>query len=174
MKMKIITILAFVAAVVLNGCANILPLPSATPAQTTFFEGEYRGAISPGSWGNYMEVKLQQPKEGTEHGWLVHGTGRSYIKDKPVEQPNYKIEFMLDGHVTPDDLQKAELYLYKYELYFDTSKQQFYKKGTINPPYSVEATSDLKKIHLIIKDSSGNIQVDAELPLRDKTLIGGA
>ena len=168
--MKKIIAFSFIGVIILSGCHLLLPLPPPKEAPTTFFEGEYRGNIAFGAWGDYMEVELQQPREGTEHGWLVHGTGRSYLK----ENPKFKIEFMIDGHVTPDDLQKAELNLYKYELYFDISKQQYAKKGTIAPPYTVNATSDLKKLHLTIRDIYGNIQVDAELPARDKTLIGGA
>jgi len=168
--MKKIIAFSFIGVIILSGCHLLLPLGGPKEAPTTFFEGEYRGDIAFGAWGDYMEVKLKQPREGTEHGWLVHGTGRSYLKEKPT----FGIEFMIDGHVTPDDLQKAELNLYKYELYFDISKQQFTKKGTIAPHYSVEATSNLKKLHLIIKDIYGNIQVDAELLAPSKILDGGA
>ncbi len=168
--MKKIIAFSFIGVIILSGCHLLLPLGEPKPASTTFFEGEYRGNIAFGAWGDYMEVELQQPREGTEHGWLVHGTGRSYLQ----KNPKFKMEFMIDGYVTPDDLQKAELNLYKYEQYFDINKQQFTKKGTIAPPYAVSATSDLKKLHLIIEDTYDNIQVDAELLAPSKILDGGA
>ena len=164
--MRNLSTLAIIMSCLLTGCSALMPLDPA-PKPKRHFNKEFRGAIDLSGWGGWMEIKLNQPENGTGEGWVVAGIGKTYLREKP----QYSIGFMVQGTVSVKEEDKVKLDLY-------VNSDVGVEKQT--PDYIMEATYAYPNLFdfklLDPTDPSAKPLTSGKLPVYypSNTLIGGA
>ncbi len=147
--MKTIILLCIIVSIAMTGCGDIFP-HSFEILEWTHFDNKFRGAIELSSWGDWMEISLDQAIHGSRDGWVVQGTGKSYL----LSNPQYQVEFMVMGYVSFDDPTKARLHLDKYA---ESKEKKLFAY------YVIEATSDSKVFDFRLLDPDGKVQTNGIL-----------
>jgi len=136
-------------SIVITGCGDVFQTFPKIP-DWTHFDNKFRGSIELSSWGDWMEIELEQAKYGSKDGWVVQGTGKSYL----LSNPQYQVEFMVMGYVLFNDPTKAKLYLDKYA---ESKEKKLFAY------YVIEATSDSKVLDFRLLGPDGKVQTNGSL-----------
>ena len=158
--MKISIILVFMLLISVQGCHVVIGHKRIDDPEKRYFNQDFGGAIDVSGMGDWMEISVRQPINGTTDGWVVNGEGESYISSAPVK---YKIKYIIQGFVSYNDPSKAKLNFTKYSEIDD---------GKISPNYIVDATSDKKVFVFVLSTQNGNVMTKGKL-FQMNTLYGG-